>query len=225
MKKIVSTLLMAIIILCSCIVSNAANEANLSLTSNSTTVDVGSQITLYLQLDSLSGISTVLALSTVLDYDKDVFELVSITGENAFNVMAGNRVSATHADGVTNGKIFKVILKAIKKPESGKAALTLKEISVVDEDEEYSLNDISYAINVKDSVVTPGNNTVNNNAGNTNKPVNEDKNTPVQNTNDGTTANSKLPATGLDITIALFILLALVIGIASFVRYKKLKIK
>lgn len=230
MKKIVSSLLVSIIIMMSCIISNAANVANLTFTSNSTSVDVGSEITVYLEVNSLSGISELYGVAGVLDYDRDTFELVSVTTENGWQKTTGNIMSLIHSDGVTSGKIIKVVLKALKKPENGASALTLTQVSVVDLDDEYEQGDVTYTINVKENVVNPpaeeqqpGTNT------------SEDKNTTNQGTtnqtqngiqnNDTTTSKVKLPATGLDLTLAILIALAVIIGVASLIRYKKIKLK
>lgn len=239
MKKIVSSLLVSIIIMMTCIVSNAANVANLVFTSNSTSVDVGSEITIYLEVSSLSGISDLYGMAGVLDYDQDTFELVSVTGENGWQVTKGNIISMLHSDGVTSGKIIKVVLKALKKPENGSTAVTLKQVSVTDNIEEYEQADVSYTINIKDNVVnnpadeTPETNEGTNSGSTNNGPTNQGTN---QNTNQGTTQNGnstndntiskvKLPATGLDVTVTILIALAVIIGVASLIRYKKIELK
>jgi len=230
MKKIVSSLLVSIIIMMSCIISNAANVANLTFTSNSTSVDVGSEITVYLEVNSLSGISELYGVAGVLDYDRDTFELVSVTTENGWQKTTGNIMSLIHSDGVTSGKIIKVVLKALKKPENGASALTLTQVSVVDLDDEYEQGDVTYTINVKENVVNPP---AEEQQPETN--TSEDKNTTNQGTtnqtpngiqnNDTTTSKVKLPATGLDLTLAILIALAVIIGVASLIRYKKIKLK
>ena len=230
MKKIVSSLLVSIIIMMSCIISNAANVANLTFTSNSTSVDVGSEITVYLEVNSLSGISELYGVAGVLDYYRDTFELVSVTTENGWQKTTGNIMSLIHSDGVTSGKIIKVVLKALKKPENGASALTLTQVSVVDLDDEYEQGDVTYTINVKENVVNPP---AEEQQPETN--TSEDKNTTNQGTtnqtpngiqnNDTTTSKVKLPATGLDLTLAILIALAVIIGVASLIRYKKIKLK
>lgn len=238
MKKIVSLLLVSIIIMMTCIVSNAASVANLVFTSNSTSVDVGSEITIYLEVSSLSGISDLYGIAGVLDYDEDTFQLVSATGENSWQITKGNIMSMIHSDGVTNGKVLKVVLKALKKPENGSTAVTLKQVSVTDNIDEFEQADVSYTINIKDNVVndpteeTPETNQGTDN-GSTNQGTNQGTNQntnqgSTQNgnsTNDSTTSKVKLPATGLDVTVTVLIALAVIIGVASLIRYKKIKLK
>lgn len=228
MKKIVSTLLVSLLVLLNCVVSNATNAANLTFTSNSTSVNVGSEITVYLDLNSVSGVDTITAISGKLSYDANTFELVSVTGENSWNILSGNILSITRAQGATSGRILKVVLKAIKKPDNGVSVLKLTQVETTDNNDAFEQDDVSFSINVKEvsqeeTPTTPEENKVEN----TTIPpaINNNTSTSQNKVADNTTISKKLPATGLDITIAVSIILAMIIGIASFIRYKQVKIK
>ena len=256
MKKLISSLLISIIILASCVVSNAANVANLAFTSNSTSVDVGSEITIYLEINSLSGVSELYGIAGKLQYDSNIFELVNVTGENNWKVSKGSILSMISDDPITSGKVIKVVLKAIKAPDAGSSALTLTNLSVTDNIDEYEQSNVTYTINVKETSgtptpenptpenpepenptpenPTPENPTPENPTPENPEPENPNPENPtptqnttsnMNNTSDNTVSKVKLPAAGLNLTIVLLITLGVIIGVASFLRYKKIKLK
>lgn len=242
MRKLASTLLMLVLILLNCIVVNAAGVADLTFFSNSQNVDINSEITIYLKLNSISGIEGLSGLSAVLNYDKDVFELVKISGEEDWNVRIGDNGKMTALSqvigGVSSGNIMKIELKAIKKPEEGTAAVELKNIMVTDGIEvEEPHADISYKINVRGQSTSPDlpekpDEDSKNNL-NTTAEESQDKNksflsvneTTTQDniTKDETTSKTQIPAAGLNVTIVLIIVLAIILGGAAFIRYRKNK--
>lgn len=243
MRKLASILLIIILILLNSIVVNATKIAELTFSSNSQNVDINSEITIYLKLNSVSEIEGLTGLSAILNYDKDIFELVKISGEEDWSVRIGENGKMTALSqvigGESSGNIMKIELKAIKKPEEGTAAVELKNIMLTDGKVEEPHDDISYKINIRGQSTSPdlpenpdvdGEN--NNNLNNTEQ-ESEDKNTSSlsvsgtttqQNTtNDGTTSNTKLPAAGLNVTIILVLVLAIILGTAALVKYRKNK--
>lgn len=242
MRKLASILLIIILVVLNSIVVNAAKIAELTFSSNSQNVDINSEITIYLKLNSVSEIEGLTGLSAILNYDKDIFELVKISGEEDWSVRIGENGKMTALSqvigGESSGNIMKVTLKAIRKPEEGTAAVELKSIMLTDGEVEEPHDDISYKINIRgqststDLPENPDVDSENNNL-NTTVQESEDKNTSSlsvsgtttqQNTtNDETASNTKLPATGLNVTIILVLVLAIILGIAALVKYRKNK--
>ena len=222
MRKLASILLIIILVVLNSIVVNAAKIAELTFSSNSQNVDINSEITIYLKLNSVSEIEGLTGLSAILNYDKDIFELVKISGEEDWSVRIGENGKMTALSqvigGESSGNIMKVTLKAIRKPEERTAAVELKNIMLTDGEVEEPHDDISYKINIRgqstspDLPENPDVDSENNNL-NTTVQESEDKNTSSlsvsgtttqQNTtNDETASNTKLPATGLNVTIIL----------------------
>ncbi len=242
MRKLASILLIIILVVLNSIVVNAAKIAELTFSSNSQNVDINSEITIYLKLNSVSEIEGLTGLSAILNYDKDIFELVKISGEEDWSVRIGENGKMTALSqvigGESSGNIMKVTLKAIRKPEERTAAVELKNIMLTDGEVEEPHDDISYKINIRgqstspDLPENPDVDSENNNL-NTTVQESEDKNTSSlsvsgtttqQNTtNDETASNTKLPATGLNVTIILVLVLAIILGIAALVKYRKNK--
>ena len=132
----------------------------------------------------------------------------------------------------------KGIFRAAEVFSEGFAAVELKNIMLTDGEVEEPHDDISYKINIRgqstspDLPENPDVDSENNNL-NTTVQESEDKNTSSlsvsgtttqQNTtNDETASNTKLPATGLNVTIILVLVLAIILGIAALVKYRKNK--
>lgn len=255
MKKLISSFIISIIILSNCIISNAANVADLVLTSNSTSVDVGSEIVIYLEINNLSGINELTGIAAKLNYDSNIFELVNITGENSWKVSKAKTILMISDDSVTFGKVIKIVLKAIKVPEEGTSIVELTNISVTDNIEEYEQTNLTYKINVKNKIGTlkpnPKPESEESNLDTDSKQEVEKEESPavtqehkldetsedlkqktdiVQNTTqnknditDNTVSEINTNEIVLNSLIAIIIILAVIIGITSFIRYKKVK--
>lgn len=257
MKRLISLFIISIIMLSNCIISNAANVANLALTSNSTSVDEGSEIVLYLEIKDLPGINELIGIAAKLKYDSNIFELVSVTGENGWQVSKAKTILMISDNSVTSGKVIKIVLKAIKVPEEGFSVVELNNISVTDNIEEYEQTDLTYKINVKNKIGTikpnskpqPELEETNSNTDSkqeiekienssvsqeykSNETSEDLKQTTdvVQNTEqnknnitDSAVSEMHVNEKILNLIIAIIIILAISIGITSFLRYKKVK--
>lgn len=272
MKKLISSLIITVFILLSCITSNAADVVNISLKLESKDIKEGDEVVISLQIDSVSEIDGIYGIGAELEYDDEIFELINVIGVDNWNALPPQEGSGrflatcTSTFGCDSGTIAKITLKMKKAPIDGIATVVLKDIEMSDTGfNEIKYEDLSCRVIIKDpqtsssvpklpeettdsivpdasigenastaigdvansgATATPNKQTTTSDLGKTTEQETE-QTTKNANSNDtkgdSTTSKSKIPAAGLDITIVLVILSAIVIGTATFIRYKKVK--
>jgi len=221
MKKIISTIVIFILIISSCIVSNAAEDFKVNLTSDYGTVDVDSNITMSLELESIKKGNSLVILDGELEYDTDIFELVEFKGIGIWDIeytTENNRFSAipTEAEEFTNGEIGKIVLKVKKRPESGETQVVVKELKTMIGEEESTHSDLLYSISINEKIVIK-----------TQEESDKVNNTKVENNKiDSKTKeeqNKNSVVTGLNITLIILLVLSFIMGIIIVIKHMKEK--
>jgi len=179
------------------------NASSYNMTLNTTTQEVekDSVIDIYVNLNSISGITDGLNVCEFnLDYDSNKITINSITGENDWNVTQGEKIIADTSNSVTtNSNIVKINAKVLDSN-----IITIKNINCTDGTNEYTANTNTLSFSLKqEQVETNTNNNQNNN--NANNGNNNDYNS------NGTVESPKTGVKELTITFGLIALISLII--------------
>ena len=160
MKKFLSTLILALIIVNSCLIANASETCNIS--GEAINISAGEAFSVDVSLTDNSGLT---ALSLALEYDSDLFELKSVKNGDVFddsslstnsnlkeNPYKVNWVNVDLSDSFKNGKLVTVDFQALTDCETQTSYLKFNVEQAFDsnlEDVEISTKDV--AVNIKGS--------------------------------------------------------------------------
>lgn len=246
MKKVISIITIMLILFVAITMSTnvyAANETTLELSSNSESINAGDSITLTLSVDNTNIENGLYTLQGKINYDKDIFENVTISGINnwAADYNTSNNLfvetGGTAESGAKSGGILTVTLKAKSGLTSNSSTtVTLSNMeTAADSTTKVSVEDASYTFEVKASSSTP---TPTPTATPTPTPTKTPTPTPTSTSggtnggstsgkggSDGTTSGGKLPAAGKAVISVGVIALAAIIGATGFLyrKYKDVK--
>lgn len=182
---------------------DAANY-NINLKTNSLEVEKNSLVDVYVNLNSISGITDGLNVCEFnLDYDTTKITINSISGENNWNVTQGEKIIVDTSNSVTtNTNIVKINAKVLDNN-----TITIKNINCTDGTNEYTTNSNTLCFSIKtDNSIS--NNDINNNLNNNSNDYNSSDN--VEN-----------PKTGFKELTITFLLIALLSFIIKKVISKK----
>lgn len=238
MKKIkclISILLMIFIIMISGYVS--AFSASMKLESSSK-LNMGDTVEVTLKISNIDAGAGIDAIVATLEYDKNVFDLVtkdSFIGLNGWNLgiysETTQMLTLLNSSKVnTSSDVLKLKLKVKSVTNVQSSNIKFKDITasggaLVDGGTgEIEISDVNVTLNKSTSTQTNNNTTINNNQTSNNK--NTVKNNIIINSNNNNN-NNKLPKTGDNFTIIFSILLIslLVVSIIAYIKYRKLNIK
>ena len=235
-KCLISILLIILIITISGQVS--AFSASMKLQSSSK-LNVGDTVEVTLNISNIDAGDGIDAIAATLEYDKNVFELVtkdSFEGLNNWNLgiysETTQMLTLLRSSKVnTASDVLKLKLKVKNVTDIQSSNVKFKDITasggaLVDGGTgEIEITDVNVTLNKSTSAQTTNNNTTNNTTINNNQTSNN-KNT-VKNQVITNSSNSRLPKTG-DNSIVIgsaFITILLLIGGIAYIKYKKLNIK
>lgn len=172
---------------------DAANY-NMTLNTSSQEVEKDSVVDIYVNLNSISGITDGLNVCEFnLDYDSNKITINSISGENNWNVTEGEKIIADTSNSVTiSSNIVKINAKVLDTN-----IITIKNINCTDGTNEYPANNNTLSLTIKQQEVT--------NNQNNNNQTNSDYNSST------TVENSKTGVKEWTITFALIALISLII--------------
>lgn len=232
--------------------SNAA-ELNIKVNANInvTKVEKNEQLVeITISLGDFKDIKT-LGYQATLEYDKNMFESVTVTGENGwtttYDSTKSTKIVADTASAKANTEITKITLKlkeGLKDKTTGKILLKdliltdgtdeskfSKEFSVTFQNENQENNNTNNETNTNTNVNNNANQNTTNSTNNTvnsavDNSVNNIGNNVISKNNvniDNTTSNSKLPAAGLKNIIVLAIFTVATSAIIFKIKSKKIK--
>ncbi len=236
-KKIVITLLTVLVVMFLMLgKSFAAGSYSASLTPNNSKTSKGSEVKVTLKLSGISVDGGINALTATLKYDSDVLSLKKsdVKGMNDWSVTYNednNKLAIDSGEPVTEDtEIATFTFKVNDSTSATTAAIQLVSIAAGNSSisEEVKISDITTNISIGTSInpstspsESPSTSPVDNTA---NRVVN---NTPSENktSNSTTTKNEAMPYTGAENYVLPLMLALVVLGIVSFVNYKKIESK
>lgn len=237
-KCIILLLIMIIISGINYTVRSANGDSyNVKMNADKTTLKTGDTITISLKLDNIkieSGEKGLGSYEGSIEYDKNIFEDLKMTGNNEWETPFQNegRFTATRTDGKCiseTQEIAKITLKVKDKAKEGDTKIQIKNFSASNAIENISTTDASLTVKIeKENNNDIGNtnntsNTTNNNANtnNGNKTGNSTSN-QTKNIISNTNAKGTIPKTGVSTPIVIFILISVISCIYGYIRYKNI---
>lgn len=231
----------------------AETTLNVSLKSNNDNIAKDQkEITLYLNLQNYDS-DGILGYEATLEYDKEVFEEISMIGLNGWEKpeynSTTNKFVSTTKEAKTNTNIAEIKLKLKDQVTKTATQVSIKELIVSDGMESKTFNlskKFNILINQKDTeknitddnvindnipnqreneiVNDISNNTIKNDVKGNNQTTNISVNEISKNQTDSTTATKKMPQTG---GISTFILIAIIsaVAIVCYIKYRSIQIK
>lgn len=123
-----------------------AASYSMTLNTSSQEVEKDSDVDIYVNLNSISGIMDGLNVCEFnLDYDSNKVTINSITGENNWNVTQGEKIIVDSSNSVTtNNNIVKINAKVLDSN-----IITLKNINCSDGTNEYTTNSNTLSFTIK----------------------------------------------------------------------------
>lgn len=240
MKKVLSTIMIAIILVSTFYISSyAALGAKVVATADKTEVKAGETVTLTLTIKDIVDAGTgISAFDGTLEYDTNFFESVAAKSPIQMNTQTGKMLWMGLATEET--ELGQITLK-VKSDATGTGNVKIKGIEFSTGEENGTSADISLDVKIgtgNPSTNTPANNTPVNNTPVNNTPTNNTpaNNTPANNTpvnnavknntvtsgkKDDTTSSNVLPKTGVKVTMLVAILVLAVISGLAYRHYKK----
>ena len=246
-KSMLIVLIMLVMIINLTVVSNAASSMDVKLSASSAELEVGEEITVTISLANINVGEGVNTLKGTVSWDKDVLEFVDYEKSvndwsNTWNSTDGTLVSV-HLSGLVKADtaIAKLTFKVKDVEELEETTITLADIESANTEEKVNPSDASITLKVKE-VVEEGTGDseeegTNNNGSEENTTTNT-TNTTTTTTNTtnttnttttttttsttNTSANTIIPYAGMSNTIIITTIIGLfIIGIISYVQYKK----
>lgn len=212
---------------------------------------VGDTVTVTLSLASVTNVQGVATVHAKIDYDKSILELISCEATNSWSAPtynSENQEFVTERAEVmpANGDIIKINFKVIDIPQDNKTTISIVNFDVADTDNQITVPDTLIELNFKEKQdntddnqsqdendeQTPGVDTddgnldddknegtdTGDNESNDDDTINDNK---QDNEKDDTTANNRIPQTGVNVIIPIGILAIIIV--ISIILYKKLQ--
>lgn len=238
MKNKISVFIIIFVILLGSVGSSLATVGKdttksipISLNGTTTVKTEAKTVELTLHLGQFTGVeeNVVLGYEATLEYNKDMFESITVEGLNGWTVtyeestkvLIGEIATATAK---SNTDIMKLTLKLKDNLPSGtQGKVTITKLVLSDGENDFTFNK-EVTITVKEE--TPEKeNTTNNTNQNITKNENNTSAIKGNNTNKTTVATTKLPAAGIKNMVTIGITIILVVGVISLIRYKMIQLK
>lgn len=248
-------LLMLTILLSSINIANAESRATFNLTTQNTNVKVGDEVTVTFSIGTLTGLTNVKEITTTRKYDSNIFEYLGVEPQNGWEVVKDEtNLVMKKQGGISSGDIAKIKFKVLKEVENTRIQLAEIDAvgsdgEVYFEDENVNAPYVEFKVTVKDPTeptdpvdptdpidptdpVNPTDPTDPSDPSDPTKPTdpsNDNKKPTGSNTgikNDKTTATTgKIPQTGEPYMLILLVVVAGLVTVISFIKYKNTKVK
>lgn len=198
MKKIITSIIILLMIICISQISYATESISLDLTMSTDISPSTKTIELTINLGEFTDIpeNPIMGYESILEYNPNIFSSVEVEGQNGwtaqFTESTGRLMGETNTTGVANTSIAKIILTLKEDAPSGETKINLKDIllTVQTNDKELDFNyekEVKILIPEKDE--EPDLNTI----GNTNTGTNQSmENQTGLNTSNGTNTNTNI---------------------------------
>ena len=228
-------------------------SCTLSITPDKTQAKAGDTITLALTVSNITSKNGIAIYNGLVDYNSDIFELSLQDSSNGKwkGDLIENSVTFTKSDlegTKENQEIGRIVLKIKSGATIGKQTITLKNNEFA-EATSFKINDINTSVEVianNNNNNNNNNNSNNNNNGNNNNnnsnnsnskndDNNKNNNSDVEQPNKQTTSSNattnsstqanQIPYAGINgkCTLIIFLVIAFIIGIYSFNKYRQMK--
>lgn len=245
-KKVIVILLVFAMIIGINIKALAATEDSykVNLTATSTTVKTGDTVSIKLKITNVNVKNGIGSCQGTISYDKDVFELVEISGIGKWGGLAaddnGNFTGArSDAQAVKEDQeILTVELKVKDSAKVGSSEIKVSNFEAYNYDDEDGIkaDNATISISVENSNTNnPDDNKVDENVvkpdnvvdkGNTAKPDNTKQNQVNVGTKnsvnvDTSKAGSKLPYAGMSKLVIVCIMISAIVGVFCYIKYKR----
>lgn len=213
-KKYIILLIMIVILSVGFNVNaETTDEYSIKLTSSNTTLEAGDIITISLKVDNIniqSGEKGIGAYEGTIVYDSNIFEDLKMSGNDVWDTPIENegRFTSVKSDGICTNQsqeVAKITLKVKENASLGSTKIEIKDFEASNGEKNISTVDTELTIKI----------------GKTTSDV--DTNSNITNTNRINTgeAQNKLPYAGISETLVIFILVVAIVGIFSYIKYKR----
>ena len=223
-KMIIVLISVILIISISIKVKAETNDSYIiSMSSNNTTVKQGQTVTISLKVEDIniqSGEKGIGSYEGTIEYDKSVFETVKMSGNEEWDtpVLNEGRFTSVKTDGIVTNKsqeIGKITLKVKENAKIGSTKIEIKEFEASNGVENIATRNAEISIKVEETEKKENNISGNNNVnGNTSSGT-------KNNIKENTTAKNKIPKAGARREVQIFTVVAIIVGICSYVMYKR----
>lgn len=245
-KKIIVILLVIAMIIGINIKTLAAtgDSYKINLTATSTTAKAGDTVSINLKITNVNVENGIGSCQGTVSYDKDVFELVEISGIGKWGGLAsddnGNFTGArSDAQAISEDQeILTVELKVKDSAKAGSSEIKVSNFEAYNYDDEDGIKADNATINIKvendntnstdgnkvdenivnpDNVVDGGNNTITDDTKQNQVNVGTKNSTNV----DTSKSSSKLPYAGMSKLIIVCIMISAIVGVFCYIKYKR----
>lgn len=215
-----------------------------NLTATSTTVKTGGTVSINLKITDVNVENGIGSCQGTVSYDKDVFELVEISGIGKWGGLAsdenGNFTGArSDAQAISEEQeILTVELKVKDSAKAGSSEIKVSNFEAYNYDDEDGIKADNATINIKienDNTNSPDDNKVDENVVNPDNVVDGGNNTTTDDTKqnqvnvgtknsanvDTSKASSKLPYAGMSKVVIVCIMISAIVGIFCYIKYKR----
>lgn len=245
-KKIIVILLVIAMIIGINIKTLAAmgDSYKVNLTATSTTAKAGDTVSINLKITNVNVENGIGSCQGTVSYDKDVFELVEISGIGKWGGLAsddnGNFTGArSDAQAISEDQeILTVELKVKDSAKAGSSEIKVSNFEAYNYDDEDGIKADNATINIKvendntnstdgnkvdenivnpDNVVDGGNNTITDDTKQNQVNVGTKNSTNV----DTSKSSSKLPYAGMSKLIIVCIMISAIVGVFCYIKYKR----
>lgn len=233
--KITFTVVLTIFILIQAMVISNASSVSVKLTTTTTTVEKGKEVSVLVSLADIDVGEGVNTLKGTITYDSKVLEYVNNEAQNGWAVTYNSNdgtLLVVYMSGLVNKDqgIAKLTFKVKDTATDGNTTIGISNVESSNADEKVTPANASVTIKVGTQTSNPDNTTGGNSAADDNNSGSgtgnngsgsSTKNNTISKTN-STTATTSIPRTGSNVFILITIgLIIAVIGIVSFMKYKK----
>ena len=230
MKKVLVGILIIIMVMAVLVhPTKAANDFTIKMSVDKTTISAGDTIVVTFKLADVDITEGVSVIEGKLEYDSNVFDKVlqaDITSKTGWGAVTYNEtegkfvVERAAGDAIkVDNDIMSVTLRVKGAAVAGNTSIKLAAVvgTVGIGSGDVTIPDITYPLTI--SVSAANNNTTTNNT--TTNNITANNNTTTNNTANSNTAGS-IPKAGIEDYITPAIMLIAVVGIISFIRYRKI---
>lgn len=222
-KYIISILLIVISVIFNTITYAADSSCKLSLNVGKNEVAPGTTVDVTLKISDISAGDGIVMVSGLVEYDETAFEKIEYTACTNWEKTATENYiymnTASLEATKENQDVLKLTLTTKGDVADGTYKVSFKNIDITTDDGVFTVGDIEANVSVKkqSNDENQGGNKDENQMVN----KNENKVVTVNNTKPSNTNTTILPKTGLTTYLGIIIVIAVIIGIACYVKYKK----
>ena len=218
---------------------NAASSINVGFTSNSSTLNKGSEVQLYINISDINVGEGVNVVKANIEYDKNVLQYEGITANNGWSATLNENTGIMIINNLenlinTNQRIATLKFKVKENTTATSTTVSLSNIESSNADEKVTHNNVSVRLTINSSGNIgsgnsgSGNNGSGNNGSGNNGSGNNGGNSGSNGSLNGSNSqqynsNNNLPQTGImdGVFIIATIVVVIIAGTISFIMYRR----